>query len=153
MQARHLRLGLNVAGWGYVTAVGWVGPSNSPLRMVQVEFASDRRKRWLPDEEVVLIGDPESPMSPSGQSKRRMIIIGRLMERDGARCFYCRESLLEPWHYTLDHWIPRWRGGKSSLPNLRLACSPCNSAKGHLMPDEFAKRRPGEWVEESGLAA
>lgn len=147
MQARRLTLGLNVVGYGYITSVGWAPTVPGQGRMVMIEFASERRKRYLPDEDVPLVGDPDSPMSPTGLSKRRMILIGRLMERDGPWCFYCRESLLEPWLYTLDHWIPASKNGKSTFSNYRLACPGCNRSKADMMPEEFAKVRPGKWTE------
>lgn len=152
MEARRLSLGLNVAGHGYIVAVGWapeqaVLPGGVRQKMVLVEFASERRKKYVPWQEVALVGDPDSPMSPGGVSKRRLIVIGRLIERDGARCFYCEESLLEPWLYTLDHWIPVSRGGKNTFSNYRLACASCNGAKADMMPEDFARVRPGKWTE------
>jgi len=37
---------------------------------------------------------------------------------------------------TLDHVLPRSRGGKSSWTNLVTACKTCNSKKGDLTPEE-----------------
>jgi CRISPR/Cas system Type II protein with McrA/HNH and RuvC-like nuclease domain len=54
----------------------------------------------------------------------------RLAERDGgAHCFYCgiREKI---YRLTIDHLVPRSRGGTHALANLVLACEPCNKAKG-----------------------
>jgi 5-methylcytosine-specific restriction endonuclease McrA len=53
-----------------------------------------------------------------------------LSSRDGgARCRYCgvRKKLRR---LTVDHVVPRSRGGTNSLTNLVLACEPCNRAKG-----------------------
>lgn len=60
------------------------------------------------------------------------------------RCFYCgrvtRCSTCDPsvpfkFKATLDHVIPRCRGGRDSLDNLVLACEPCNNAKADYLPD------------------
>ena len=57
-----------------------------------------------------------------------------IYERDGGRCHYC--SLPLNWYgnlatppedqATLDHKIPRSRGGGHTQDNLVLACLPCN---------------------------
>jgi 5-methylcytosine-specific restriction endonuclease McrA len=60
-----------------------------------------------------------------------------LSSRDGgARCAYCgrREKLRR---LTIDHRLPKSRGGSNGLDNLVLACTACNHAK--------AARLPGEW--------
>lgn len=50
-------------------------------------------------------------------------------------CFYCEKELkLE--ETTLDHYIPRSKGGNSNLKNLRLSCVKCNRKKGDKMPSE-----------------
>ena len=52
----------------------------------------------------------------------------RLFERDGAACAYCGATLTEA-TATLDHIIPRGKGGSNGLSNLRLACAPCNHSR------------------------
>lgn len=59
----------------------------------------------------------------------------------GHRCVYCATALpLE--HATLDHVIPRARGGSHAPGNLVVACAPCNRLKGDLTPTEFFVRYP-----------
>lgn len=55
-----------------------------------------------------------------------------IFRRDNSRCLYCgtREEL------TLDHVLPRARGGKDTWENLATACRRCNNKKGDLTPDE-----------------
>lgn len=53
------------------------------------------------------------------------------MKRDGPRCWICGRRLTMI-TATLDHVIPRSKGGTNALRNLRLACSPCNSERGNL---------------------
>lgn len=57
----------------------------------------------------------------------------QLGERDGAACFYCRTPA-DPTTLTFDHWVPLAAGGTSTPTNLRLACYPCNQAKGNRLP-------------------
>jgi 5-methylcytosine-specific restriction endonuclease McrA len=50
-----------------------------------------------------------------------------ILRRDGYRCQYCgRESS----QLTLDHIVPRYRGGEHSWENLVAACPQCNRRKG-----------------------
>lgn len=59
----------------------------------------------------------------------------RIMARDKMRCQYCgvRGTSFE---LTLDHIVPRSRGGLSDPENLCTACKPCNQRKGDRTPDE-----------------
>jgi 5-methylcytosine-specific restriction endonuclease McrA len=41
-----------------------------------------------------------------------------------------------PRDLTLDHVLPRSRGGTTSWRNVVTACGPCNRRKGHLTPEE-----------------
>lgn len=51
-------------------------------------------------------------------------------------CFYCRAKLTQATG-TMDHLIPRHRGGSNRSENLRLACSRCNQQKGHHLLSEL----------------
>jgi 5-methylcytosine-specific restriction endonuclease McrA len=55
--------------------------------------------------------------------------------RDGSTCQYCRTKL-PPRDLTLDHVIPRSRGGGSTWENLVASCCPCNNRKGDRTPQE-----------------
>lgn len=60
----------------------------------------------------------------------------RIIHRDGRVCWYCkrRMSLLVGRSGTLDHVVPRVRGGSDHFTNLRGCCEPCNLSKGHELP-------------------
>lgn len=61
-----------------------------------------------------------------------------IFKRDGHRCVYCssREDL------TIDHVMPRSRGGKTKWTNLVTACKKCNARKGDYTPEEAGMRLP-----------
>ena len=56
-----------------------------------------------------------------------------IMARDEHRCQYCSKKL-SPSQLTLDHVVPRSRGGKSTWTNVVAACPPCNTRKGGRLP-------------------
>jgi len=55
--------------------------------------------------------------------------------RDNSRCQYCNK-LLQTAQYTMDHVIPRCKGGTSTWTNLVLACIRCNKYKSGCTPEE-----------------
>jgi 5-methylcytosine-specific restriction endonuclease McrA len=59
----------------------------------------------------------------------------RVLARDRFRCQYCgvKGTAFE---LTLDHILPRSRGGRAEADNLCAACKPCNQRKGDRTPDE-----------------
>lgn len=58
-----------------------------------------------------------------------------LFARDGHKCQYCGESL--PSHQmSLDHVMPRSRGGETSWENIVCSCVSCNTRKGGRTPHE-----------------
>lgn len=73
-------------------------------------------------------------------AKRRKI--AAIILRDGISCFWCKEETLldarrmggqhEPRCTTIDHLIPRSRGGGNELENLVIACRECNEARGNI---------------------
>ena len=58
----------------------------------------------------------------------RGVVMSRhnIFKRDGGTCQYCGTTN----DLTLDHLIPRSKGGKSTWTNLVTACQRCNSMKG-----------------------
>lgn len=57
-----------------------------------------------------------------------------IFKRDGHQCQYCGTNR----ELTLDHVIPRSKGGKSTWKNLVTACKKCNAKKG-----DYALERVG----------
>lgn len=61
----------------------------------------------------------------------------RIVRRDGGRCRYCGRA----YHaMTLDHILPKSRGGGNTLENLALCCFACNNRKGNRTPAEAGMR-------------
>ena len=55
-----------------------------------------------------------------------------ILARDGFRCQYCGSTR----HLTIDHIVPRSRGGPTSWDNVVTSCAPCNVRKGACLPSE-----------------
>jgi len=64
-----------------------------------------------------------------------------VLARDGARCVWCRRpfdpELVRP---TVEHVVPRLKGGPAWIENEVAACSRCNRLRGH--------RGPLDWLDE-----
>jgi 5-methylcytosine-specific restriction endonuclease McrA len=58
-----------------------------------------------------------------------------ILLRDRSTCQYCCK-VLNSAELTLDHVVPRSRGGASSWENLVACCHECNRKKGNHMPQE-----------------
>jgi len=58
-----------------------------------------------------------------------------VMARDQYTCQYCGTMPLRA-ELTLDHVVPRSRGGKSEWENVVVACRGCNQKKGNRTPRE-----------------
>src|SRR5450756_1599714 len=58
-----------------------------------------------------------------------------ILLRDRNACQYCNTTLPSG-ELTLDHVIPRSRGGLSTWENLVACCHPCNRSKGNQLPHE-----------------
>ena len=75
-------------------------------------------------------GKPQvEPSLPRAERLRRIV------ERDGAECVWCRRRFepgrTEP---SVEHVIPRLKGGPAWLENEVAACRPCNRSRGHTAP-------------------
>lgn len=66
------------------------------------------------------------PYQPDKRATREGVLV-----RDGRRCVYCGGRA-----DTVDHVLPRCRGGGDTWFNLVAACQPCNGAKGSRTPQE-----------------
>ncbi len=69
------------------------------------------------------------------QRQNRVTNRHRIFARDRYRCQYCgrRGTAFD---LTLDHILPRSRGGRTLAENLVTACRACNNRKGDRTPEE-----------------
>ena len=79
-----------------------------------------------------------------------------IFTRDKHQCQYCG-ALPEKSDLTLDHIIPRSRGGVDSWENLVLACARCNVKKSNRTPEEANMRllkqpTAPRWLPRFGLS-
>lgn len=78
-----------------------------------------------------------------------------IFERDKNRCQYCGQRFAKT-DLTIDHIIPRSRGGHDTWTNLVLACVRCNVRKGSNTPDEAGMKlvrtpRKPNWMPHLGI--
>ena len=64
----------------------------------------------------------------------KKIILSRknIIRRDNHRCQFCGVST----NLTIDHIIPKSKGGEDAWENLTTACIKCNNKKGDRTPEE-----------------
>lgn len=55
-----------------------------------------------------------------------------IFKRDGRRCLYCNTEK----NLTIDHVLPKSRGGLNTWENLATCCSKCNVTKDSKTPEE-----------------
>jgi len=67
---------------------------------------------------------------------RKKVLMSRknILIRDNYQCQYCGRKNVE---LTVDHVLPRDRGGKEDWDNLICACVKCNNKKGNRTPEEI----------------
>jgi 5-methylcytosine-specific restriction endonuclease McrA len=71
------------------------------------------------------------------KSVQRKISRRALFARDNWKCQYCGT---EAGKLTLDHVVPRSRGGESIWENVVASCAPCNLRKGNRTIEEAGMR-------------
>jgi 5-methylcytosine-specific restriction endonuclease McrA len=67
---------------------------------------------------------------------RRKITRRAVFARDEWMCQYCGSRA----NLTVDHVVPRSKGGASSWENIVASCAPCNRRKGNSLPRQVGMR-------------
>ena len=96
------------------------------------------RAQWISDRVIRLRSYVFMPISRTAKEKPTKSAIYR---RDNNTCQYCGSTR----NLTVDHLVPRCRGGMDTWDNLLIACSRCNTMKGHKTLEQSGlrlKRKP-----------
>ena len=63
----------------------------------------------------------------------------------GFRCFYCKRRMdlkfENEYSWTIEHFIPRAKGGKDEAENIEFVCRACNFLKGEMNPKQYINTR------------
>lgn len=102
--------------------------------------------------QVIIIPDCEfnNPLIKTIRYSRRNVY-----QRDNFTCQYCHKKV-DKANLTLDHVIPRSRGGKSRWENVVASCIWCNAKKGDKLLSELGWKlnkppAPPRWKSHVGL--
>lgn len=92
-----------------------------------------RDETWSSEREVVTVPSVVKLTSYVKVPYRRTVPVTRraVFGRDGHSCQYCGGQA-----ESLDHVLPRSRGGDHSWENVVACCRPCNIRKGDRLPSE-----------------
>lgn len=63
----------------------------------------------------------------------------QLLWKYGNRCAICGRKIRSLDELTVDHIIPKAKGGKNVISNCQLAHKTCNELKNDTMPDEYER--------------
>ena len=84
---------------------------------------------------------PKSILKRLKKIKKKYLILDlsrkNILKRDNHTCQYCSTSSVP---MTVDHIIPKQRGGEDTWYNLVAACVSCNTTKGSRTPIESQMR-------------
>ena len=78
---------------------------------------------------IVLVEYVRIPFRKCKMTKKNLYI------RDGGVCQYCSKKLTKTL-FTMDHVLPKSRGGKNTWENMVSCCKPCNVRKKNRTPSE-----------------
>ena len=99
-----------------------------------LEFSSTQQ--WEVSSPSVVLQIPDHIRLTSGNPERhwKVLPVNRreVFRRDNHTCQYCGSTK----HLTLDHVIPRSKGGTHTWDNVVTACEKCNSCKGDRLLHE-----------------
>ena len=87
------------------------------------------RAEWIAENAIKLVDNPSE-----NRKYRRLVT-----ERDGNECLWCGNAA-----DTLDHLVPRSKGGRYRPENLILACRACNGEREDMTVEEYLAWRENE---------
>lgn len=120
-----------------VEACDWWRVADVAARLATVQIVADTIRRTGAPRPVY-----GSQPDPTGRRTLKDKTIpaatrAKVYAEHGTACAYCGD----PDGTTIDHVIPRSKGGTDDLENLRPACRTCNTSKGTKDVDEWLANR------------
>ena len=132
MMATNVATALEIEGEESIRPVSWDEWITLPVRPHDNAVQTVRGQIRVPTV-IVAVNFARVP------KKRPKLSAKTIRERDGNRCQYTGK-LLRPDEGSMDHVIPRARGGKDTWENLVWACKGVNSRKADRLPHEAGLR-------------
>jgi len=126
--ATNVATALDIEGEDYIRPVQWDEWITLPIRPQDNAVRTAHREIRVPTV-IVSVNYAKVP------KKRPNLCAKTIRERDGNRCQYTGK-LLRPDEGSLDHVLPRSRGGKDAWENLVWADKSVNAKKGNRLPHE-----------------
>jgi len=126
--ATNVATGLDIEGESHIRPVTWEEWIKLPIRSQDNAVRTVHCIIRVPTV-IVAVNYAKVP------KKRPKLCAKTIRERDGNRCQYTGQ-LLKPEEGSLDHILPRSRGGKDEWENLVWSSKDVNSRKGNRLPHE-----------------
>ena len=128
MMAANVATGLEIEGEDHIRPVTWEEWIRLPIREQDHAVCTVRGPIRVPTV-IVAVNYARVP------KKRPKLCARTIRERDANRCQYTG-ALLRPEEGSLDHVVPRSRGGRSTWENLVWSSKVVNARKGNRLPQE-----------------
>jgi 5-methylcytosine-specific restriction endonuclease McrA len=128
MMATNVATGLDIEGDDHIRPVTWDEWITLRIRPQDNAVQTVRGSIRVPAV-IVAVNFAKVP------KKRPKLCAKAIRERDGNRCQYTG-MLLKPDEGSLDHVLPRSRGGKDTWENLVWSSKDVNARKGNRLPQE-----------------
>ena len=132
MMATNVATALEIEGDEHIRPVSWLDWLTLPVREQDQSVATVRGRIRVPTV-IVAVNYAKVP------KKRPKLCARTIRERDGNRCQYTGK-LLRPDQGSLDHVLPRSRGGKDTWENLVWSAKAVNQRKADRLPHEAGLR-------------
>src|SRR6185312_4799462 len=126
--ATNVATGLDIEGENHIRPVAWEEWLTLPIRPQDNAVHTVRGAIRVPTV-IVSMNFAKVP------KKRPKLCAKNIRERDGNRCQYTGK-LLKPDEGSLDHILPRSRGGKDTWENLVWSSKEVNTRKADRLPNE-----------------
>src|SRR5882757_621290 len=132
MMATNVATALEIEGEDHIRPVTWEEWIKLPIREQDEAVHTVRGQIRVPTV-IVAVNYTKVP------KKRPKLCARNIRERDGNRCQYTG-ALLRPDEGSLDHVLPRSRGGRDTWENLVWSSKDVNARKANRLPHEAGLR-------------